>query len=282
MCNWCNSFVSIDRVRITSKAQCKYKCHRCQSTMSKISQTEGKWPTTEFLALSESEQATFYQQAAQEKNASKIVKMVHDAIEKYRVRENQWELGGQFLPIGVWVAKGWNRELIEKNTDPSDIIYTPQGGYCYRVKILATSERGIEGSRQSVSYGSEERHGPPQLALSAAGSGAPAIESRSEYLERTKREKEARKEQDKTASAKRALAVQLAKKLSGPLDGLSRALKTSCIQSLNKDLVRASVDVEKAAADELAKLNSFIDAPDDNYSPQSRKEASICAALGWP
>ena len=275
LCNWCGSMLALSKLRVTSKSQIKYKCDRCNATFAKMNSEVGSWPTEEFKALTDDQQREFYAKARELRSTSAIMEIQKNMLESYKVQETTWEMGGQFLPLAVWVQNGWNGPRIENNTDPEDVIWTNQGGWCYRVKIMATAERGSSGTKRSTLLSLQDK--PPALPVSASAAD-PAIESRSDYQARIKRERDVRKELDKTENSKRQVATQLAKKLSAPLGGLAQALQHNLIQALSQEHLRAARCVEKEARDEQEKLNGFIAAPSDNYDPFGRKEVFTCCS----
>ena len=46
---------------------------------------------------------------------------------------------GEFLPLGAWVVRGYDPELIVANAGPDDIRETKMAGKCYRVGVVSTS-----------------------------------------------------------------------------------------------------------------------------------------------
>jgi len=59
-----------------------------------------------------------------------------------------WAEGGEFLPLGVWGARGFNEDMIRERTPKADIRQDTVLGCCYRVKIMSVT---ASGSREMVS-----------------------------------------------------------------------------------------------------------------------------------
>jgi len=276
-CNWCKSECTIANVRVTGKKSGIYKCKWCHSTLSKVRKV-GSWPTSNFLALSEEEQAQFYKDAADESSTAVIMKMAENRIEKYKTQEQAWMMGGAFLPLKVWETQGHDPVRIQNNTLPEDICETAQMGVCYRLRILTTLDRGATGSARHVGYTATNGDRPLSITDAAAPAtqvpAAPAIESAADLLARQKRERTERLAQDKAIAAKRSTASTLSKKLAIPLDNLQKALDDIALQTIAPQLKKAAVDALTAALAEQALLNKCVDDPaSSNYEPNNQKEA---------
>ena len=81
-CNWCHLPVDKAKVRLTSKSQEKYKCHRCCSTFAKCNKAQGVWPTEEFKAFEDKEQTDFYRKAGELSKSSDVVKLMTFTLTK--------------------------------------------------------------------------------------------------------------------------------------------------------------------------------------------------------
>ena len=74
------------------------------------------------------------------------------AKERFEVTQTEAEFyidGGEFLPLGVWGARGYDIEAIKSKTLAADIREHPVLGTTYRVKILSTGNRGERGKKRS-------------------------------------------------------------------------------------------------------------------------------------
>jgi hypothetical protein len=70
---------------------------------------------------------------------------VADALESLEVVEQhgeEYEDGGEFLPLGVWACRGFSAEDIALKSLPSDRKMHPVCGQTYRVRILRTAHVG--------------------------------------------------------------------------------------------------------------------------------------------
>jgi hypothetical protein len=97
--------------------------------------------------------------------------------------------GGEFLPLSVWAARGWDPEAIRLNCRPADKRTHAVVGDTYRVSILKSGHRGHKGGSKTdeisaagaASSGASSSGAPPsmlaigdQTAASRAGAGGDA------------------------------------------------------------------------------------------------------------
>ena len=69
--------------------------------------------------------------------------------------ERYYEYGGQFLPLTVWAAKGFDIGLIESKSTVEDRNIHPVLGPCFRVRIMAGGSRGSEGTTRTSNMASK-------------------------------------------------------------------------------------------------------------------------------
>ena len=86
----------------------------------------------------------------------------HPKVEEHN---SFYEDGGEFLPLSVWQARGFDIERIRKFTAPQDRRYSDLLGDEYRVRILKTGKAGKEGT--SLTSVAHKRKACPQSAMSS-------------------------------------------------------------------------------------------------------------------
>ena len=69
-------------------------------------------------------------------------------LSKYEVHEQFYEDAGQFLPMSVWANKGFDTSMILERSSAADRRMHPVLGETFRVKLLTTGTKGMEGSRR--------------------------------------------------------------------------------------------------------------------------------------
>jgi hypothetical protein len=77
--------------------------------------------------------------------------------------------GGEFLPLSVWLARGFDPEAIRLNCRPEDKRSHPVVGDTYRVSILKSGHRGHKGGSKT-----DEISAAGAVSSGASSSGAPA------------------------------------------------------------------------------------------------------------
>ncbi len=196
-------------------------------------------------------------------------------IEKFKETKDTWAYGGEYHPLKYWEILGYNADRIRRTSRPDDIIETDQAGTCYRVRILSAGSQGESGSRQALTYGGTN------APLAIAGPAAPSAlaapeaiepETRAQFAERMKAEREARKAADKLASAKRVAANQLLKKIAGPLKQLTDVLDLPTIKELNPNLTQKSIAIRVQGETCVNKINASL-AGNDVPPPQEVRAA---------
>ena len=80
-CNWCHLPVDKAKVRLTSKTNEKYKCHRCNGVFAKCNKAQGVWPTPEFNAIPNEDQTDFYVEASSMMTTRQVIKLMETKLE---------------------------------------------------------------------------------------------------------------------------------------------------------------------------------------------------------
>ncbi len=97
-----------------------------------------------------------------------------------------YEDGGEFLPVGVWVARGFDGQNIINKTLPKNIRLHPVLGETYRVCTLRKGHRGAKTVSKSDKLGAAGSMPPAQLALADKSSNSDSDSSSSSHHKKSK------------------------------------------------------------------------------------------------
>lgn len=148
-CNLCKSVCSLERAKLYSKSQGTFHCPKCMTTMMQIHRANGSTKgliNTINTQIPEDTRKQFFAEAADLK-PGEVVQLYDRMLKKYESHETTYSLGGQFLPLSVWVQKGYDGQAILDNSLPRDIRDDRMFSKVYRVPILAIYEQGKKGSK---------------------------------------------------------------------------------------------------------------------------------------
>ena len=116
-------------------------CKACNKVGVKINRAFGSMPE-EFKKLTKEDKAQFWLDAA-DLSQNDLAKHVEEYIEK--ISEEKDKMAGDFLPLSVWAAKGFDAKLIEENSTEATREWNPTlGVVCYKTKLHKTSEAEIK------------------------------------------------------------------------------------------------------------------------------------------
>jgi hypothetical protein len=119
-CLSCNRFEHFQRCRLLSKAHGRsWRCSGCHVKTTQLYRRFGSWPTAEFEALDEHTRQSFMA-SLQGLDGPTAVSKAAELLESYRVDEEIFSDGGEFLPLSVWAQKGFDTSRIEEFTPESD------------------------------------------------------------------------------------------------------------------------------------------------------------------
>jgi hypothetical protein len=144
-CCSCGSQCQLVKCRIMSKKAGTWRCNLCNTTHCQLWRIYGKFPK-EFERMPENEVQEFFKAMAGA-SACDLREAAQSIISMYTHEEEYYEEGGEFLPLSVWSAKGFDIMLIESKSLTADKREHTVLGLCYRVKILSTGFRGAQGQK---------------------------------------------------------------------------------------------------------------------------------------
>ncbi len=150
MCEGCGEICEATKARIVSKdkktALHKWKCHQCHSKTCELRRQLGSWPPKDWEGLPENLKMEFMK-GIKSMTAKDAKAKAEAMIKEHAMEEEFYEASGQFLPLSVWKAQGFDEERIAANTAKKDILWSKQLGHCYRVPIVKSGQRGSKGRR---------------------------------------------------------------------------------------------------------------------------------------
>ena len=136
-----------------------------------------------------------------------------EVFSQAEVHEEAYMEGGTFMPLGAWVAKGFDGNAIETKTLPSDVKEHPVLGKTLRVRLVSTvhtEKRTLcRESKMNVPLKKKPRallglgaSGEPPLALEDAGSESSSSSSSSSSSDDKKKSKKSKKKSKDKKSKK--------------------------------------------------------------------------------
>ena len=155
-CSNCGQQVCLVKCRLLSKKAGTWRCDNCHTKITQLYRGFGEWPVKEFAGLPEEEQRTFFKGLSTSTGVDAINK-VKELISKTEQHERFYECGGEFLPLGVWRTRGYDEDAIEAKSADDDKQVHPVLGLTYRVRLLKTGNRGLEGITRISTYGSASK-----------------------------------------------------------------------------------------------------------------------------
>ena len=278
-CNWCGLPAETATFRVTSKQCQKVKCSRCHATFSKMSRANGRWPTPEFLSLSDETQLDFYAEASKLSKSKDVVKLMDIKLEMFKTKAFTWALGGAFLPLNVWQTKGFDSGRIERTTKDEDIQENEQVGTCYRVRLFSSLETGSEGYKQSQTLTSRSGDIPSatttmQLAIQPPATPlAIKAEPAADFAARIKLDRDNHKTIEMQWKKKECAAAALEKKLAGPLERLITTMASKDAEGTIPELVKKGAIALRDQANNIKiELQAIIENPGSSSDPEAKLE----------
>ena len=140
VCSKCKVPVDPLRAQLTGKSSGCWKCPKCNCRMVKLHRQFGGWPPEDFEDLMPEAQTDFWRTDAN--SPQELRKLVVDTLLKRRVESNVAARGGEFLPLSVYAARGFDVSAIERNCQETEqhIVF----GKTYKVDIHSVCNRTLE------------------------------------------------------------------------------------------------------------------------------------------
>ena len=119
-------------VRLMSKQKRKYRCNKCNSTVTTMSHACGGWPSEEFQTWDDETKVKFFRSGM---CGNEIKKENARVLAKKHVESRIDQNAGEMRPLKYWVSLGYDEERLVKFTPECDKEYTDQAGQMYRVTV---------------------------------------------------------------------------------------------------------------------------------------------------
>ena len=145
-CTWCGT--KAIKLRCVSKRKCSFKCNTCNTRLVQLNAIYGNWPTEQFRLVSDAAKQEFYASIADVQGKVALETKTSAFLNVFEKNASVYSDVGEFLPLSVWQAKGFNIDDIERNTQVENTADHPVLGKVYRVAILSTGQAGEQGTER--------------------------------------------------------------------------------------------------------------------------------------
>ena len=198
-----NEVEAMDKLRIRHKGKNVFRCPRCASKITQLSTEFDGWPTPEFSALDDESKKKFFNNIRDITSRKDVVAQFHEYMKGFEEHSEWYEEGGEFLPLTVWAARGFDTERIQQFSHPWDIREHYVLGSTYRLPIYSAGKSGKKGKRREDV---EENSGKRQKvdgASESEESSSSSSSSRSRRKKKGKKNKKGKKD-NKERNARKA------------------------------------------------------------------------------
>ena len=141
-CYRCKGDVDVLRAPLVGKSAGAWKCHQCNTKGTQLYRLFGTWPTDSFKRLHPDVQTRFYQQAKDKAGKQQLEELLIHTLTQVRIEQEETSVGGEYLPLSVYAARGFNVSDIESKCNDKEEHAVL--GTCYRVDIRAAQSKTIE------------------------------------------------------------------------------------------------------------------------------------------
>ena len=90
----------------------EWQCEVCNGKVVSLTNLFGSWPIAAYHKLSDLEKTSFWAESGIGKRA--LADAVEEKIVFKQVKQLVDDNVGKFLPMEVWLSKGWPREFVER------------------------------------------------------------------------------------------------------------------------------------------------------------------------
>ena len=174
-CNVCVTYTDLEMCRVESMRAATFKCNKCHTKQQLLRRQFGQWPIESFIALSADDRAAFFRDTACDRLS---LKSAYESLTTTETHEQVFSWGGDFCPLSVWAARGYNPHVIQQCCKPDDKMTDAMFGTVYRVRVFSKRIEGRTGTkRESVGTASatgSDTVKQPRLAAIADGQPGPS------------------------------------------------------------------------------------------------------------
>jgi hypothetical protein len=148
LCQYCGRFEYFKLCKAVSKVKGTWKCGSCNTKHTQLFRAFGQWPIPGFQQLSDQSKKDFML-SVHGTSGSEAAAIASELIETFKIDQEYYNDGGEFLPLSVWQTRGYDAAMIEANTPERDRRTCSILGKTFRVKILSTGNSGSQGSKRA-------------------------------------------------------------------------------------------------------------------------------------
>jgi hypothetical protein len=171
-CSKCKCVCEPSKVRLQGKSKFTFKCNKCFVSVSQLH--KGGIGFKAFDKVPQDLLDDFFRKA-RELGGQETVELANHFFSDFERKEEFYQYGGRYLPLGVWEKKGFDVANIERLTPESDRMEDAILGTTFRVKIYERGDRGAKG--RSRKEGLSSSHKPvvsePSSAVPEPGLAQP-------------------------------------------------------------------------------------------------------------
>ena len=190
------------KAQLTGKSNGSWKCASCNVKCMQLSRVFGHWPPRSFSALPADWQTKFYQGLDGKGGGAELEKYVIETMTRSRLEQEESEIGGEYLPLSVWHARGFDASRIERGC--KDVQEHEVLGKCYRVSIKSVYSKTVEQMVRKELFGGKRPH-------EASGALAPLAVHEKKDVKKDKK-KRCRSESSSSSSGNASSSSSSAKK----------------------------------------------------------------------
>ena len=133
---------------IHDATQCAQHFATCNTRLVQLNALYDNWPTEQFRLVSDAAKQEFYASIADVQGKVALETKTSAFLNVFEKNASVYSDVGEFLPLSVWQAKGFNIDDIERNTQIENTANHPVLGKVYRVAILSTGQAGAQGTER--------------------------------------------------------------------------------------------------------------------------------------
>jgi hypothetical protein len=100
-------------------------------------------------------------------SGSEAVAMATELIDNFKIDQEYYADGGEYLPLSVWATRGFDATMIAAKTPERDRRICSILGPTFRVKILSTGNSGTRGTKRASSSSVTKPDGDQLVVLPA-------------------------------------------------------------------------------------------------------------------
>ena len=121
-CTQCNDQIDVlsPGVRACSKVKQRFECARCASVDTRLRKLLGTWPIDEMRDAPEQDTFDFYRRAAASVGPHSLTVCVKHILAKLLTKRKTNRNRAEWLPMSVWEARGWTKDIIERHESKTD------------------------------------------------------------------------------------------------------------------------------------------------------------------